>query len=87
MPDGVFSLFDCRVGLPRIEVCSLKMTLSSKLLTLSSAMGRLFLFGEFGVSCWRPPLVGLVGMSFMALSKILGRSFAPGGILFLLGLP
>jgi len=46
------------------------------------------LLGDVGDSCF-DVLVGepMVGSSFMALEKTSGRSKAPGGILFLLGLP
>lgn len=40
------------------------------------------LFGDFG---W--PFDGDIGANFIAFSKALGRSFAPGGNCFLLGLP
>jgi hypothetical protein len=46
---------------------------------------------ESGVAvCGRPIFDGLPnveGVSFMEVSKAVGRSFAPGGFLFLLGLP
>ena len=41
-------------------------------------------------ACERPPFVGLpkvLGVSFRELSKATGRSLAPGGFRFLLGLP
>lgn len=52
----------------------------------------LLFVGDRGVPLWgRPSLTaGLsrdTGLSFRALSKALERSLAPGGIVFLLGLP
>lgn len=57
----------------------------------SSTANALLFPGDNGVpACDRPPFVGLPkppGASFMAFSKATGRSTAPGGALFLLGLP
>lgn len=80
---GVFSLFDFRVGL---WAGGDRMTLSLKLGT-SSVTVRVFLPGDKTGALLRPDFVGDDGASLMAFSKTLGRSRAPGGILFLLGLP
>ena len=79
----VFSLFDLRAGLPITDALG-----SSNGSAFSSGVCTLPLFGEVGDCCFE----GLfceptVGKSFIALEKTSGRSNAPGGILFLLGLP
>jgi hypothetical protein len=56
----------------------------------SSAASTLLFPGDSGVTACRPSFVGLPSadvLSFMAFSKAVGRSFAPGGFCFLLGLP
>ena len=73
-----FSLLDVFNGLPGP---------GPGLTSLSSMLCLPVLFGEPTASCCRPALVGLLGSSRMAFSKTFGSSFAPGGNLFLLGLP
>lgn len=56
----------------------------------SSTANALLLPGDSGVVPPRPLFVGLpnvVGVIFMPFSKAVGKSFAPGGFRFLLGLP
>lgn len=93
---GVFSLPCFRRGLPGDIADLCIMDSSGAPIELekyeSSAVNRLFLPGDNGVPepCWRPSLFGLpkvVGVSFIELSKAAGRSLAPGGFRFLLGLP
>lgn len=72
------------------------MILSSTLLEAfpkyESSTAKVLLFpGDSGVAVWeRVFFAGLPkagGAIFMAFSKAVGRSFAPGGFRFLLGLP
>lgn len=79
---GVFSLLDLRVGLPGTPA------LFSEIPNTSSPFWVLGLLGEVGDCCFGV-LFGepIVGRSFIALEKTSGKSNAPGGILFLLGLP
>ena len=84
MPGGVFSFPDLRVGLPGPKAYSGRLMLSSK---ISSNPCLTLLFGECGLNWCLAILLGLLGPSFMALSKTSGSSLAPGGSLFLLGLP
>lgn len=92
---GAFSLPCLRRGLPG-GGADLKIVLSSLFVLLppkypSSIANVLPFAGDNGVpACERPPFVGLpkpAGDIFMAFSKATGRSVAPGGFRFLLGLP
>jgi len=92
---SVFSFPCFRTGLPGV-VADLCMMLSSacdvELPKYPSSTANVLLFpGDSGVPAFeRPVFVGLpkpAGFSFMAFSKATGRSTAPGGALFLLGLP
>lgn len=82
---GVFSLFDLRVGLPgRVAFNAGSANGSS----CWASRCKLVLFGDSGACCLGVLLdEPMVGSSFMALEKTSGKSKAPGGILFLLGLP
>lgn len=83
-------------GLPG-EMADLCMILSSALPVIlpkyDSSIAKALLFpGDSGVpACDRPSFEGLpnvvVGLIFIAFSNATGRSLAPGGLRFLLGLP
>lgn len=89
--------FPCfRKGLPgeTADLCMiLSSTLPDALPKYESSIAKALLFpGDRGVpACDRPSFVGLpkvvVGLIFIAFSNATGRSLAPGGFRFLLGLP
>ena len=88
---GVFSFPCFRRGLPGDTAdlwIMLSSTLPDELAKYESSIVKALLFpGDNGVPACRPDFDGLPGASFMAFSKAIGRSFAPGGFCFLLGLP
>lgn len=94
-PGVVFSLPCFRSGLPGVTTDLCMMLSSAFAVALpkypSSTTNALLLPGDNGVPAWdRPLFVGLpkpAGVSFIAFSKATGKSTAPGGALFLLGLP
>jgi len=92
----VFSFPCFRSGLPGETADVLCIMLSSMLpgelaKYESSIAIALLLPGDNGVpACERPPFVGepkVFVVSFIEFSKAVGRSLAPGGFCFLLGLP
>jgi hypothetical protein len=90
----VFSFPCFRRGLPgaTADLCMiLSSTFDVELLKYDSSAARVLLFpGVKGAPACRPSFVGLLSaekFSFMAFSKAVGRSLAPGGFCFLLGLP
>lgn len=83
--------FPSFVGLPGASCGFDCITLALKSFDLSAVNGMRSLLGEleWPLKLSRVALVGFpaVGASFMAFSKTSGRSCAPGGSCFLLGLP
>lgn len=92
----MFSFPCLRNGLPggTADLCMiLSSTFPDELPKYDSSIAKVLLLpGDNGVpACDRPSFVGLpnvdVGLIFIAFSKANGRSLAPGGFRFLLGLP